>query len=340
MPYGDAKCYFDGSHYIAIPQSTGIKKRGMERPEREIEVPLEESEEKKTVETVKTSDTETAIEEKDESNPVKKEDKPKQVKKVSLKDYFEELYDKNRELKKGKLRNAIINAMRPYFNDEEETIEYVDKNLDRKRRNLMMRRIRLMRKVNMQDFNYFCTFTYDSKKLTEETFKKRLKRCLSNFCFRDGWKYVGVWERSPEQKRLHFHGIFYIPKGKEKGELEERKDFDTRAKRMRITHVNTFFEKRFGRNDFDEITPDNSVRSAVKYIIKYIEKTGEKIVYSRGLPQFFISDIMDDDIVCEIDNPDFYSKKLLLTDNFNCWDEGCLIGRVSPEVIAQLRKVN
>jgi len=32
-------------------------------------------------------------------------------------------------------------------------------------------------------------------------------------------------------------------------------------------------------------------------MVKYIEKTGEKIVYSRGLPQFFISDVMDEDIV-------------------------------------------
>lgn len=27
-------------------------------------------------------------------------------------------------------------------------------------------------------------------------------------------------------------------------------------------------------------------------------KTGEKIVYSKGLPQFFVSDVMDEDIVC------------------------------------------
>jgi len=38
----------------------------------------------------------------------------------------------------------------------------------------------------------------------------------------------------------------------------------------------------------------------VAYIIKYIEKSGEKLVYSRGLPQFFISDIMADDIAASI----------------------------------------
>jgi hypothetical protein len=71
--------------------------------------------------------------------------------------------------------------------------------------------------------------------------------------------------------------------------------------------------------------------------MKYIEKSGEKIVYSKGLPQFFISDIMDEDVICTIGQED---KKLLLFDNFNCWDEGVLMGRVCPEVIEQMRKCN
>ena len=73
------------------------------------------------------------------------------------------------------------------------------------------------------------------------------------------------------------------------------------------------------------------------YIIKYLEKSGERIVYSKGLPQFFISDIMDDDVVCHIGMED---QKLLLFDDFLCWDEGCLMGQVSPEVIAQMRTAN
>ena len=68
-----------------------------------------------------------------------------------------------------------------------------------------------------------------------------------------------------------------------------------------------------------------------------MEKTGEKMVYSKGLPQYFISDIMDEDIVCPVGLED---KKLLLFDDFNCWDEGVLIGKGSKEVIEQLRKSN
>lgn len=73
------------------------------------------------------------------------------------------------------------------------------------------------------------------------------------------------------------------------------------------------------------------------YLMKYIEKTGERIVYSKGLYQYFISDIMDEDIISTIGMED---KKLLLYDDFKCWDEGCLIGNVSEEAIKQMRKSN
>ena len=71
--------------------------------------------------------------------------------------------------------------------------------------------------------------------------------------------------------------------------------------------------------------------------MKYIEKTGEKIVFSKGLPQYFVSDIIDDDVVTTIGQED---KKLLLFDDFRCWDEGVLIGTVCQEVIEQMRKCN
>ena len=65
--------------------------------------------------------------------------------------------------------------------------------------------------------------------------------------------------------------------------------------------------------------------------------TGVQLFLYFYLPQFFISDIMDEDVACPFGLED---KKLLLFDNFSCWDEGCYMGQVSPEVIAQMRKVN
>ena len=75
----------------------------------------------------------------------------------------------------------------------------------------------------------------------------------------------------------------------------------------------------------------------MRYIMKYLEKSGEKIVYSRGLPQYFISDIWEEDIACPYNEEE---TKFLLFDNFGCWDEGVYIGQVSPEVIEQMNQIN
>ena len=75
----------------------------------------------------------------------------------------------------------------------------------------------------------------------------------------------------------------------------------------------------------------------IAYLLKYIEKTGEKIVYSKGLPQYFVSDVFSSDVVTRIGQED---KKLLLYDDFNCIDEGCIIGKVNEETIQQMPKSN
>lgn len=255
---------------------------------------------------------------------------------MTRKELFEELYEKSKEMRKGERKRFIVNGMKDYFSNKERTEEYVVKNLERKLRNMISRRVRLWRKIRLQKFNYFCTFTYDSKKHTEESFRKSLKSCLSHFCSRKGWKYIGVWERSPEKKRLHFHGIFYIPKGTIPDNVPIN-DYNLRTQRRQITYQNPYFNSRFGRSDFEEINTDSDLSEMMRYITKYMEKTGERLVYSKGLPQFFISDIMDEDIAGPIGLED---KKLLLFDDFTCWDEGCYMGKVSPEVIAQMRKVN
>ena len=49
--------------------------------------------------------------------------------------------------------------------------------------------------------------------------------------------------------------------------------------------------------------------------MKYIEKNRKRKIYSKA----FISDILQEDIVCRIGQED---KKLLLFDDFMCLDEG------------------
>ena len=60
-------------------------------------------------------------------------------------------------------------------------------------------------------------------------------------------------------------------------------------------------------------------------------------MYSKGLPQFVISDMREEDIIAAIGMDD---SKLLLYDDFTCIDEGCFVGVVSPAVLKQLRGCN
>lgn len=154
---------------------------------------------------------------------------------------------------------------------------------------------------------------------------------------RKGWKYIGVWERSPEKQRLHFHGIFYIPPNAMIGELVEVKDYSTKSHHMQTTFQNTHFQKYFGRNDFKELCRREDIMQSVRYLLKYIEKSNERLVYGGKLPTYFVSDILDDDIICLYGVDD---RKAILFDNFTCIDEGCIVGQASEEVIKQMPKCN
>ena len=121
------------------------------------------------------------------------------------------------------------------------------------------------------------------------------------------------------------------------GELKQVSDYSTKQHRMQTTYQNTHFSRRFGRNDFKAIDK-NEVIESVRYLLKYIEKSGERLVYGGDLPTYFKSDITDEDIVCPtgVDG-----KKMLLYDDFNCWEDGCLVGKVSPVILSfGLRSVN
>ena len=243
------------------------------------------------------------------------------------------------ESKKDKVKSEkikeTIEEIDKEINDIEKSKEIVKKVLDKEKRNQIVRLTRLYRKVNLQQWTHFCTFTYDSKKLSKEEFKKKLLNCLRHLSNRKGWKYIGVWERSSVNQRLHFHGIFLIPKMI--GEIVEIKNYSTKTRKMQITYQNTFFLDRFGRNDFREIENNSLVYQAASYILKYIRKTGEKVIYSKHLQTYFVSDILEKDVACKIGQED---RKLLLFDDFLCIDEGVVMGKVNPKIISEMPKSN
>lgn len=71
--------------------------------------------------------------------------------------------------------------------------------------------------------------------------------------------------------------------------------------------------------------------------MKYIDKTGERIVYSKGLYQYFISDIEREDIAARVG---IEEKKLLLFDDFICIQQGNKLDKVSNETIQKCKKSN
>lgn len=263
--------------------------------------------------------------------------KPKKEKRLTLRDIFNELHKYAINLPKKERNEFYRDNLLPFFPDEEQMQTFIQQNLDRKKRNLIVRRVRMVRKANLADFNYFCTFTYSDKLHDEASFKKHLKYTFANLCKRKGWKYMGVWERSPEKQRLHFHGLFQIPDGQMVGEVVEVKDYSVRLKCVPISHQNTYFNERFGRSDFDKIISKRGLGQALEYLMKYLEKTGDKIVYSKGLPQYFVTDIAEDDVATRIGLDD---RKLLLFDNFACYNKQQYVGTVSKDTIQKLPTSN
>ncbi len=270
----------------------------------------------------------------DKKQPQKKKNVIYSTKQEERKEEFEKAYKENKDKKRKEKVKNITEEMEEKFESKEMAAEYVKAQMERKMRNLTVRRMRLARKINLGRWNYFCTFTYDDKKHTEESFKKKLSNAFKKLVSRRDWVIIGVWERSIPNNRLHFHGIFYIPEMI--GELVECRDYSTKTHKMQTTMQNTYFTERFGRNDFSELNP-YELGNAKAYLMKYIEKSGERIFYSRNAPTYFISDIMNDDVVCTIGAED---RKLLLFDDFSCFTDGVYVGQISQETIKQMKKAN
>lgn len=302
MNYKNTKIYHDGSHYIGIPQGAYPSRKHRKR----YAVQNEQQSQKKDFIQTKT---------------------PKEL--------FESAYSESLDKPKRERKEHIKSVMQDAIENTENLDIFVEENIERKKTNAIKRRVRLMRKLHLQQWDYFVTFTYSDMLHTEETFRKKLSNTLKHFVARNGWKYVGVWERSPENNRLHFHGIFHIPKMV--GNMETVRDYDTKNHRMQTTYQNSHFLKHFGRNDFKPIVTQRHITEAVSYITKYMKKSGERLVYGGKLPTYFISDILEDDVMCPYGIDD---RKILLADKFICINEGKIIGEVSNETISQLPKCN
>ena len=297
MSYRAAKISFDGSHYIATPKEN---------------FPQGHKRRRATI--------------------------PPTPKEVEQKERFDAAYMESQKLPRKERKAYMRKAMEDAIPDKEQRKEYVERNNERKKTNAIRRKVRLSKKVNLQrEWNFFCTFTFSDSLHTEESFRKSLRNTLKHLVARKGWKHIGVWERGGETGRLHFHGIFYIPPDGMVGEIVETKDYNTNEHKMKTAHQNTYFLERYGRNDFEPLGTADEVRRSLGYLMKYIEKSGERLIYGGDLPTYFVSDVADEDVICPYGIDD---RKAVLADDFLCMVDGEIIGKVSKEVIAQMPKAN
>ena len=270
--------------------------------------------------------------------PYRKKPRQKQSEKSEEVQQFEQRFEKVKGGRKSRKAKLLL-EFTPMFKDEGEAEQFVEEHFNRLSRNRWERYKRMIRRGYTNRWNYFCTYTYDSEKHTEETFRKSLMNTLYHLSSRRGWRYMGAWERGELGQRLHFHALTYIPENGMPGVLEEHEDYSTKRHKREKSIQNSYFNERFGRSDFSAITNRQQVADSIKYMLKYITKNDEKIVYSRGMKTYFLSDVLDEDILCKMGDEE-RGFKYILADDFTCISEGEIMGKVSLEVIEKMPKSN
>ena len=122
-------------------------------------------------------------------------------------------------------------------------------------------------------------------------------------------------------------------------ELEEHEDYSTKRHKREKSIQNSFFNERFGRSNFSKVSNAFEVGDSIKYMLKYISKNNEKVVYSRRLKTYIVFDVLDSDILCKMGDEE-YGFKYILARDFTSMVDGEIIGKISPEVIERMPKAN
>lgn len=338
-------------HYIAIAPSeghTGVRRKSpLEEPIVVVDQPPASIEEESQTEALPVKEDvsdisaaeELSLPEYPDTNDAEANTAtPRGTRLSTRSEEFLRWYRESLELKKKERYSFIASKMAPYFSDKEELHRFLHRKLACRERAKMTKRLRCIRRAALHDMNYFCTFTYDGKKMNEEEFERKLLNTLSHFASRKGWKYMGTWERGKDTDRLHFHAIMHIPEGTMSGKLVKKREYDVKKKRMVERIENTFFEKKYGRNTFEFVDGTAlTVNTAIEYIVKYLEKDGGRIICSKGLHTFLETDIDNKDIVCRLREGE--DKKYILFDDFKVYKDGKELGTISPGVLANAKTV-
>jgi hypothetical protein len=253
---------------------------------------------------------------------------------------FDSLYIQalRKGMKKAEMAEYIQAGLEKLYPAFSALQKYVLEKMDKKYRSLKRRVKRFERKANMYRWNYFATFTYNPKLHTAESFRKKLRKCLSNLHTRRGWKYMGVFEYGEANGAIHFHALIYVPEGEMIGDIVAVSEYSKKRGERYTRYGNTFFDDAFGKSDFQEVNPVLLKRGGTsRYLVKYITKTGEKIVYSRGIPAEICKELSDNDVVGTY--LDFVTKYVLWDDVLD-WERDIKdYGKKKEEVKRQRRLI-
>ena len=120
------------------------------------------------------------------------DEKPEKKFRISTRtDEFLRWYRESVGMKKSEQYRFIASKLAPYFTNQEDLYYFLDKKMYCRKRAETTRRIRCLRRAALHELNYFCTFTYDGKKLTESEFEKRLLTALRHFASRKRLRIYG-----------------------------------------------------------------------------------------------------------------------------------------------------
>ena len=218
-------------------------------------------------------------------------------------------------------RAAFKNIKKKYLIVKKDIVPYIDRNLReeigdqvtreevekaaiRLKHNYNNRRKTFENKVhlNVKQFNFFVTVTYDPKKFSsEEQFRKRLMRLWNNLATNHGWRQIGVFEHGEQGERLHYHAIVFIPKGGLVGKFVPERRYSTKRRKWEYRCTLDYFTDRFGKNEFAPLDKGLAEKGdhSIDYLCKYAEKSGERFIYSRGIKGDFDQSVMKDDVYAE-----------------------------------------
>ena len=122
-----AKIYRDGSHYVAIPQGAYPSGKGCKRR------------------VVKPTEQLTLTNESPPETP---------------KERFEKAYKESQSLPKRERKVHIKESLAADFPNKDELNAFIAKHTERMKTNAIKRKVRLMRKLGLQRWDYFVTVTY------------------------------------------------------------------------------------------------------------------------------------------------------------------------------------